>query len=366
MQANERQVVGRMRVRSPVRRQRAERYLLVMLLAFAASVGLTRLFLELTGYPQLGGGGLHIAHVLWGGLILFAASIAPLLWSNRWVYPVGALLAGIGVGLFIDEVGKFITQTNDYFFAAAAPIVYVLFLITVLLYLRVRKPRRRDLRVELYHVFDGLQEWLDHDLDRREKAGLRNDLAWVAAQNYQPAWSRLGQVLLEFLDAEAREAPPARRGFVERRLEGAWLTVRRWLNERRLKAILIGGIAALGLLALKNPAEVLLAGSAPRFSAWLAGVALGRTIDVGGTSRLMLARVTLETLAGCLLLASAGLLAGRRERLGVTLGQAALLLMLTAVNLIVFYYEQFSTMLTAGVQFLALLGLLYYRNEFLE
>jgi len=366
MQADTSPLASRRRVRSPVRRQRAERYLLVMLLAFAASVGLTRFFLEMTGYPQLGGGGLHIAHVLWGGLILFAASIVPLLWSNRWVYPVGASLGGIGVGLFIDEVGKFITQTNDYFFAAAAPIVYTLFLITVFLYLRVRKPGRRDLRAELYHVFDGLQEWLDHDLDRKEKARLGNELAWIAAQSDQPAWSRLGQVLRDFLDAEAHEAPPARRGFLERRLQGAWLTVRRWLNERRLKAILTGGIAALALLAFKHPAEVLLAGSAPRFSSWLAGLALGRTIDVGGTSRLMLARVALEIVAGCLLLSCAALLAARRERLGVALGQAALLLMLTAANLLVFYYEQFSTILTAGMQFLALLGLLYYRHEFLE
>jgi len=366
MQADKSPLAGVRRVRSPVRRQRAERYLLLMLLAFAASVGLTRLFLELTGYPQLGGGGLHIAHVLWGGLILFAASIAPLLWANRWVYPACALLGGIGVGLFIDEVGKFITQTNDYFFAAAAPIVYTLFLITVFLYLRVRKPGRRDPRVGLYHVFDSLQEWLDHDLDRREKARLSNELAWIAAQGDQPTWSRLGQVLRDFLDAEGREAPPPRRGFLERRLQGAWLTVRRWMNERRLKAILTGGMAALGLLALKHPAEVLLAGSAPRFSAWLAGLALGRTIDVGGTSKLMAARVALEIVAGCLLMAGAALLVARRERLGVAIGQAALLLMLTTANLLVFYYEQFSTILTAGVQFLALLGLLYYRHEFLE
>ena len=52
-------------VRRPVRRPGAEQFLLVMLLSFALSVSLTRLFLELTGYPQLGGGDLHIAHLLW-------------------------------------------------------------------------------------------------------------------------------------------------------------------------------------------------------------------------------------------------------------------------------------------------------------
>lgn len=55
-------------IRNPVRRPAAERYLLITLLSFAMSVSLTRLFLELSGYPQLGSGTLHIAHVLWGSL----------------------------------------------------------------------------------------------------------------------------------------------------------------------------------------------------------------------------------------------------------------------------------------------------------
>jgi hypothetical protein len=54
------------------------------------------LFLELTGYPQLGNSELHIAHVLLGGLFLFIASILPLLIANRWVFSVTAVLAGLG------------------------------------------------------------------------------------------------------------------------------------------------------------------------------------------------------------------------------------------------------------------------------
>ena len=59
--------VGITRILKPVERLGAERYLRLMLLAFAASVILTRLFLSLTGYPQVGNGTLHIAHLLWGG-----------------------------------------------------------------------------------------------------------------------------------------------------------------------------------------------------------------------------------------------------------------------------------------------------------
>jgi len=37
--------------------------------------------------PQLAAGDLHIAHVLWGGLLLFAASLLPLVLANRWCTP---------------------------------------------------------------------------------------------------------------------------------------------------------------------------------------------------------------------------------------------------------------------------------------
>jgi hypothetical protein len=114
-------------IRRPVRRQGAEQYLLVTLLSFAGAVTVTRLFLALTGYPQLGGGDLHIAHALWGGLLLFIAALFPLMFANRWAYLVNAALAGVGVGLFIDEVGKFMTRTNNYFYPLAAPIVYGFF-----------------------------------------------------------------------------------------------------------------------------------------------------------------------------------------------------------------------------------------------
>jgi hypothetical protein len=54
-----------------VRRYYAERYLLITIISFALSVSITRFFLNITGYPQIGGSKLHIAHVLWGGLLLF-------------------------------------------------------------------------------------------------------------------------------------------------------------------------------------------------------------------------------------------------------------------------------------------------------
>lgn len=94
-----------------------------------------RFFLELTGYPQLGGDGLHIAHLLWGGLALTAASLY-LLMADRPNKYFASLLSAVGFGFFIDEIGKYVTSDNDYFYKPTAFIIYVL-LLTIWLCIRL-------------------------------------------------------------------------------------------------------------------------------------------------------------------------------------------------------------------------------------
>ncbi|WP_199732146.1 hypothetical protein [Cellulomonas triticagri] len=96
------------------------------------TVLVTRAALALTGFPQLGGGGLHVAHVLWGGLLMALAVVATLSWAGPVVRPLAALVAGIGFGLFIDEIGKFVTSDNDYFFEPTASLIYVVVVLLVL------------------------------------------------------------------------------------------------------------------------------------------------------------------------------------------------------------------------------------------
>jgi hypothetical protein len=119
-------------------RDGAERSLLLVIVSFVVAVVGTRWFLQATGYPQVGGGELHVAHMLWGGLALLIAALLGLVVSASWVPTVMAILTGAGTGLFIDEVGKFITASNDYFYPLAAPLIYGLVLALVLVFILVR------------------------------------------------------------------------------------------------------------------------------------------------------------------------------------------------------------------------------------
>jgi hypothetical protein len=91
-----------------------------------------RAFLAVTGYPQLGASGIHIAHLLWGGLLMLAALMLLLAYLDRSVQHVAAVVAGLGFGTFVDEIGKFVTVDNDYFFRPAVAVIYVTFVATFL------------------------------------------------------------------------------------------------------------------------------------------------------------------------------------------------------------------------------------------
>jgi hypothetical protein len=352
------------RIRTPVRREKAEIYILISLLSFGFSVGVTRLFLSLTGFPQIGNSQFHISHVLWGGLALFIAALLPLIFANRWVYLWGAVLAGVGVGLFIDEVGKFITQTNDYFYPPAAPIIYAFFLATVLLYFQIRSPHPRDDRTELYHALDALEEILDHDLEPSERSDLIRRLNQVVEDSDHPDLSTLAAHLLQFVQSEPiwiTESPPT---FPEK-LAFQWKRWNaRWLTERRLRAILIGLLGALGASANLRSARLLILSIDPAAMDQMIRqmVQSGLIASPAGASWYVV-RLALESIVGGLLIISAGLLLFNRKVAAFRIGLLGLVLSLTAVNLLVFYFDQFSTILAASIQFVTLILLLFYRNR---
>jgi hypothetical protein len=139
------------------------------LVCAVATILIIRLQLWLTNYPQLGGGKLHIAHLLWGGLGMLIALILLLSYVGRSLRTPAAIVGGIGFGFFIDELGKFITSDNDYFFKPTAALIYVVF---ILLFLATRATRRRrgfTRREYLVNAMDLATEAARHDFDVREK-----------------------------------------------------------------------------------------------------------------------------------------------------------------------------------------------------
>lgn len=111
-----------------VRNVSARRLLDNLFVCAVATVLLIRAFLYFTGWPIIGGDTLHIAHMLWGGFFMLGAIILLIAFLGHRVQYWAAILGGIGFGFFIDELGKFITQDNNYFFRPTFMLMYLIFI----------------------------------------------------------------------------------------------------------------------------------------------------------------------------------------------------------------------------------------------
>jgi hypothetical protein len=349
----------------------AEEHLLFVLVGFAGSVVVTRSFLKWTGYPQIAGGEFHIAHVLWGGLLLFVAALLLLIWRGRIISRFSSILTGVGFGLFIDEVGKFITKSNDYFYPLAAPLIYAFFLLTVFVYLRLRRSRANGARAELYTIFDLLEQGLDGDLRDEEYQRIKARLQ-VATRSANPRAARLAGHALAFLEAEAVHTKTSHHNSARQWWTQPSVIVTRWFTRSRLRRALILGFAILALRGIASAVAALLfvvAISNPE--RWQQMAATSTPLSSGGpfgTTHLLLVSITLifEGIIGALFLAATGLMVGRRMRRGLTLGYWGLLFSLTAVHFLMFYFNQFDVILTTLFQFGLLLGVLRYRSSYLD
>src|SRR5690242_9941062 len=112
-----------------IRNLEADTYRENFLISAVVTVFIIRIFLKLTGYPHLGTGDLHIAHMIWGGFFMMAAIIILLSFLSKSAANTASIIGGIGFGFFIDEIGKFITSDNDYFFQPTIALIYIIFVL---------------------------------------------------------------------------------------------------------------------------------------------------------------------------------------------------------------------------------------------
>ncbi len=138
------------------------------------TVLVTRVYLQVTGYPQIGGGSLHIAHALYGGALMVAALVAQWLFLGFGIRNFSVLIGGIGFGLFIDEVGKFVTKSNDYFFHPAADIIYVTVLAVIGVGNAVRLIRRPTPHEALSNAADIAARGVARGLSQRRRQDAEN------------------------------------------------------------------------------------------------------------------------------------------------------------------------------------------------
>lgn len=134
----------------------------------------------MTGYPQLGVGNIHIAHELWGGLFMLLSMLGLMAYLNDGTKPYFAILGGIGFGTFIDELGKFVTSDNNYFYQPTFAIIYIIFIYLYLIFKTVQGKQKFSKDEYLINSLDKLKEVIINDLDKQEQ---EEALAYLSKSN---------------------------------------------------------------------------------------------------------------------------------------------------------------------------------------
>lgn len=305
------------------------------LVSAVVSLLLIRTALALSGFPQVGGGGLHIAHMLWGGLLMLLSLLLLLGFVGRAVQFTAAIASGIGFGTFIDEVGKFVTSDNNYFFRPAVALIYVVFVL-LSLSARALEGRRRFTDWELLaNAFDLAREI---HLHHRRPAHSAQVLASLSRdESPSPLVEALRQTLEKGLSEPPLLPGPMRR--LQRRTARWYLELvrsRRLHQALLLLFVLYAVFVAISLTALAT--------------GWLSAPLTGP----GGVAR---AGALAADLLSLVLLA-AGASALRRSRAGACRWlERAVMVNLLVSQVFTFYLQQFGSIAGLAIDLILLLVL---------
>jgi len=157
----------------------AGRYLDLFVVGGVSAVLAIRFVLRITGYPSVGGARFHIAHMLYGGLLMAIALLLCLSFLGNRTRLWGALIGGVGFGFFIDEIGKFITRDNNYFYQPSIALIYITFVLIYLAFRDLRLRRRISREEYLVNALNDFEEAIINDLQPEERDRARRYLAAI-------------------------------------------------------------------------------------------------------------------------------------------------------------------------------------------
>jgi hypothetical protein len=110
-----------------------------------------------------------------------------------------AILGGIGFGLFIDELGKFVTSDNNYFFRPAIALIYVVFVLLFLLFRVIDRVRPHSDEGYLVNALQLTSEAILRGYDREDHDRALELLSHVSPGN--PVAVALRDALLQIKTA---------------------------------------------------------------------------------------------------------------------------------------------------------------------
>jgi hypothetical protein len=240
----------------PARNVEAARLLERFFVSAVVAVLLIRAWLVITGYPQIGGDGLHIAHMLFGGIGMLIALLVNLTFLGRRARVFAAIVGGAGFGAFIDELGKFITSDNNYFYQPAVALIYVIFVLLFVAGARLASDSHITPNECLAQALDVVTNATIEGYPQREREQASQLLA--ASDPKNPLVSALENALAKIAASPEPVESLAEREAQQMARSYTWLVSQRWFLTLVLviaSGVILFNLRSLSITVLTDPAD---------------------------------------------------------------------------------------------------------------
>jgi hypothetical protein len=210
-----------------------------------------------------------------------------------------------------------------------------------------------------------MEEVLDQDLSDRERARILDRLNRIQSSATNPDYVHLANALQEFINSETIYLVPHKPNFIERCQNWIDRFESGHVNRTDIRILLAVTLLAMGSLQLLYPVRFMLhVSSQAELTTFVSDLVRSGLVHSQTALAWFEIRVGLQVVVGLILVFSAILYFANKDRRATALGYLGLLLALTSVNLLVFYFDQFSTIVTASAELFVLLVVIYYRRRY--
>jgi len=159
-----------------IQKETAPDNILLLMISAIFSLLSVRLYLQLANFPKIGTGSWHVAHAVFGGFFMIFSSLLSISFYGKTIRKTSSILFGLGMGLFVDEIGKLLSSDNDYLFQPAVSLIYIFFVLIFLFYWYLSRNRPVNSKTHLYRSINKFEEIIEEDLQISEKTDIIENL----------------------------------------------------------------------------------------------------------------------------------------------------------------------------------------------
>lgn len=329
-------------------RKEASEYVAWIMVWGVVSLLGVRLYLSLMDWPIVGGKVWHIAHILWGGLGMLIGGLVNFLFYGKRAKKISATITGLGLGLFMDEAGKFLSRDNDYFFQPAVMVMYVLFVILFLIYKYAERHQIKSEATLLHSILEDFEDIIREDLTKKEKEKIIERIEKLSKSEnkiYLKVYDGLKSIVE---NVDVKESKKNNKLALNYGNSKGWL-IRKVLNKRYFKATLLL-FAGIYVIRWIYDAGVVMLTDQKLFDVFLGDYNYFLSVD----GWFLGAKVVFDGITAILLgLGIQAMLFGKRKR-ALLMFEYGILVNIFLSSVFRFYFEQFAGLVDLVIDILIL------------